>query len=222
MNSTVEKIKILLVDDHQLMLDGLKTMLTEQDNLLIVGAVANAERALTELTYKNIDVILADINLPGMDGIEFTRQVTTRYPKVRLVALTMHNESSVINQMIAAGASGFVIKSNSIDELIEAIRQVANGKKFLSPEVQAIVMDNIFRYDDAITKLQPGIVQLTQRETEVLNLIAYENSNKEIAEKLFISERTVETHRKNIFAKTKTKSMAGLIKYALEHKLISK
>ncbi|MCK9270405.1 MAG: response regulator transcription factor [Bacteroidales bacterium] len=222
MNSTVEKIKILLVDDHQLMLDGLKTMLTEQDNLLIVGAVANAERALTELTYKNIDVILADINLPGMDGIEFTRQVTTRYPKVRLVALTMHNESSVINQMIAAGASGFVIKSNSIDELIEAIRQVANGKKFLSPEVQAIVMDNIFRYDDAITKLQPGIVQLTQRETEVLNLIAYENSNKEIAEKLFISERTVETHRKNIFAKTKTKSMAGLIRYALEHKLISK
>jgi DNA-binding NarL/FixJ family response regulator len=222
MTSNSPKIKLLLVDDHQLMLDGLKSMLAEQDDLLVVAAVSNAEVAIKELECKKVDVILADINLPGMDGIEFTRRVVIRYPDVRLVALTMHNESSVINQMIAAGASGFVIKSNKIDDLLEAIRQVARGKKFLSAEVQTIVMDNIFRYDDAITKVQPGVVQLTHRETEILNLIAYEYSNKEIAEKLFISERTVETHRKNIFAKTKTKNLAGLMRYAFEHNLISK
>ena len=221
MNEAASKIKIMLVDDHFLMLDGLKSLLGEEEDLEIVAAVSGGEEALKMLARENIDIVIADIHLTGMSGIELTEKIVNMHDKVRVIALTMHNEGSLINQMIEAGAWGYVIKSNKIDELVEAIRTVATGQKYLSREVQSIVMDSIFKPDSAVREIQSNVPHLTQRELEILNLIAREYSNKEIAEKLFISERTVETHRKNIFTKTKTKTVVGLIRYALENKLIS-
>lgn len=220
MTAERKKIKIMLVDDHQLMLDGLKSLLAEQDDFEIAGGASNAGDALKMLKYEPVDILLADIHLPDMSGIELTTKVSESNPKARVIALTMHNESSLINRMIAAGAWGYVIKSNNISELVEAIHAVARGNKYLSREVQSIVMGSIFKPDDAIREVQPGVVRLTERETEILSLIAREFSNKEIADKLFISERTVETHRKNIFTKTKTKTVVGLIRYAMEHDLL--
>ncbi len=214
------KIRLVLVDDHQLMLDGLKSLLGEQEDFDILGGAASAEEALKQLRNKSVDVLLADIHLPGMSGIELAAKVTSDFPDVKVLALTMHNESSLINRMIAAGAWGYVIKSNNISELVEAIRTVASGKKYLSREVQSIVMDSIYRPDDPDMDFQPNVARLTQRETEILSLIAREFSNKEIADKLFISERTVETHRKNIFTKTKTKTVVGLIRFAMENDLL--
>ncbi len=210
----------MLVDDHQLMLDGLKSLLGEHEDFDILGGAASAEDALKQLRNKDVDVLLADIHLPGMSGIELAAKVTADFPQIKVLALTMHNESSLINRMIAAGAWGYVIKSNNISELVEAIRTVASGKKYLSREVQSIIMGSIYRPDDPGKEFQPNVARLTQREAEILSLIARELSNKKIADKLFISERTVETHRKNIFTKTKTKSVVGLIRYAMENGLL--
>ena len=218
--NTERKIHLMLVDDHQLMLDGLKSLLGEQEDFEILGGAASAEDALKQLRNKDVDVLLADIHLPGMSGIELAAKVSADFPQIKVLALTMHNESSLINRMIAAGAWGYVIKSNNISELVEAIRTVASGKKYLSREVQSIVMDSIYRPEDSNNGFQPNVARLTQRETEILSLIAREFSNKEIADKLFISERTVETHRKNIFTKTKTKTVVGLIRYAMENELL--
>ncbi|MFP4470121.1 MAG: response regulator transcription factor [Bacteroidales bacterium] len=214
------KIRLMLVDDHQLMLDGLKSLLGEHEDFDILGGAASAEDALKQLRNKDVDVLLADIHLPGMSGIELAAKVTADFPQIKVLALTMHNESSLINRMIAAGAWGYVIKSNNISELVEAIRTVASGKKYLSREVQSIIMGSIYRPDDPGKEFQPNVARLTQREAEILSLIARELSNKKIADKLFISERTVETHRKNIFTKTKTKSVVGLIRYAMENGLL--
>jgi DNA-binding NarL/FixJ family response regulator len=215
-------IKIMLVDDHLLMLDGLKSLLGEEDDFIIVASFSSAEEALNLLNREQIDLLIADIHLPGMSGIELTRKVSEKFSSVKVLALTMHNEASLINQMIEAGAWGYVIKSNKINELVEAIRTINSGQKYLSKEVQSIIMDSIFRPDNAIHEIKQNVPSLTNRELEILNLIAAEYSNREIAEKLFISERTVETHRKNIFTKTKTKTVAGLIRYALENHLIKK
>ncbi|MDA3944822.1 MAG: response regulator transcription factor [Bacteroidetes bacterium] len=215
-----DHIRLMLVDDHQMMLDGLKSLLGEQDDFEVVAAVSSAAEVLKMLQRVNVDVLIADIHLPGMDGIELAKTINVMNFPIKILALTMHNESSLINKMIEAGAWGYVVKSNNISELVEAIRTVAAGNKYLSREVQSIVMNSIFKPGDAIQSVQPKVLHLTKRESEILNLIAKEFSNREIADKLFISERTVESHRKNILIKTKTKSVVGLIKFAIEHELI--
>jgi len=211
----------MIIDDHRLIIDGMKALLSNMEGVeLITGATAGYE-ALRLLDTTNVDVVLADINMPGMNGIEVTRRIKSDHPGVAVLALTMHDDPSLINRMIEAGASGYILKSTGIDELMEAIETVAAGGKFLSRDVQKIIMQRIYNANDAITGIQPNVIRLTSRESEILQLIAREFSNGQIAEKLFISERTVETHRKNIFIKTGTKTVVGLIKYAIENDLLS-
>ncbi|HAQ65664.1 MAG TPA: DNA-binding response regulator [Bacteroidales bacterium] len=214
-------IRLMIIDDHRLIIDGMKALLSNMEGVeLITGATAGYE-ALRLLDTTNVDVVLADINMPGMNGIEVTRRIKSDHPGVAVLALTMHDDPSLINRMIEAGASGYILKSTGIDELMEAIETVAAGGKFLSRDVQKIIMQRIYNANDAITGIQPNVIRLTSRESEILQLIAREFSNGQIAEKLFISERTVETHRKNIFIKTGTKTVVGLIKYAIENDLLS-
>lgn len=215
-----KKIKILIVDDHQLIIDGLRVLLNEQEQICIEAGFSSGREAMHWLGEHSVDVVLVDINMPVMNGIEFTRQVRLLYPDMAVLALTMHNDGTLISRMIEAGASGYIMKSSGIDELIEAIHAVAGGEKFLSREAQSVIMQRIYSAHDVIASVSPDAVMLTPRETEILKLIAHEYSNEQIAGKLFISERTVETHRKNIFIKTGTKTIVGLIKYAMENQLI--
>ena len=217
-----ENVKVMIVDDHQLIIDGLYALLSEEAGISIASGVNSGAEALEVLRTQAIDVVLADINMPGMSGIELTAKIRQAYPNTHVLALTMHDENSLINKMIEAGAAGYVLKSTHISDLCDAIMAVAAGGKYLSPDVQSIIMRNICHPKSAVLDMQPRAAKLSRRETEILNLIAQEFTNEAIAEKLFIGKRTVETHRRNIFAKTKTKTIVGLIRYALENNLITK
>ncbi|HPR57898.1 MAG TPA: response regulator transcription factor [Bacteroidales bacterium] len=213
-------VKVLIVDDHQLMVEGLKSLLEDEEDIAFVAGANSMKETLDFLKNNETDVILMDINMPDGSGIEATEKVKALYPSVKIIGLTMHDDISVITRMIKAGASGYILKRTNMNEVIEAIRTVHSNGRYLSNDTQKIIMDNLgtpgtLPYPEKVSK-----PVLSSREIEVLNLIAKEYNNEQIAEKLFISERTVEAHRRNIFIKTETKSIVGLIKYAIHHGLI--
>jgi DNA-binding NarL/FixJ family response regulator len=214
-------VKVLVIDDHQLIIDGMKSILQDEEDVIFAGGANTMQQALGFLEKNDCDVVLADISMPVHSGIEVTRKIKEIYPQIKVLALTMHEDISMITKMVEAGASGYILKRTNMNEVLEAIKAVAGGGKYLGRDVQAILMDNLTAGENLkeITEDSPAL--LTARELEILNLIAKEFSNEEIAEKLFISERTVETHRRNIFTKTKTKSIVGLIKFALKNRLTS-
>lgn len=212
----------MVVDDHQLIIDGLYALISGEQGINIVAGVNSGDQALRMLRNKPIDVVLVDINMPGMSGIELTQKIRESFPHVQVLALTMHDENSLINKMIEAGAAGYVLKSTHISDLCDAIVSVSAGGKYLSPDVQSIIMRNICHPKSSVLQVHPGATKLSKRESEILNLIAQEYTNEEIGVKLFIGKRTVETHRRNIFTKTKTKTIVGLIRYAIDNNLIQK
>lgn len=212
-------INVLVVDDHQLIIDGLKSLLQDESDIIFAGGVNSMKQAIDFVRDNTIDVVLADISMPEGSGIETTRSLKEIQPDIQVLALTMHEDINMIRKMVEAGASGYILKRTNMNEVLEAIRVVAKGGKYLGRDVQEILLDNMGR-PDRPTEQTVSPLRLTQREIEILNLIAKELRNDEIAEKLFISERTVETHRRNIFVKTETKSIVGLIKYAIANGLI--
>lgn len=220
MSKRTQSIKVMIVDDHQLIIDGLYALFSEEEGVRIIAAANSGSEALEILRNEHVNVVLVDINMPGMTGIELTTKIRQKYPGIHVLALSMHAENSLINKMIEAGAAGYVLKSTHISDLCAAIDSVASGKKYLSPDVQSIIMRNICNPHSALAQMQPKAARLSKRETEILNLIAQEYTNEEIAGKLFIGKRTVETHRRNIFVKTKTKTIVGLIRYAIDNNLI--
>lgn len=217
---TKKTIKVLIVDDHQLMIEGLKSLLEDEADIDFVAGANSMAETLSFLENNSIDVILMDINMPEGSGIEATMKIKELYPSIKVIALTMHDDISIITRMVKAGASGYILKRSNMNEVIEALRIVHNNGKYLSINTQQIIMDNLGSTDEPHDPKEENKPTLSAREIEVLNLVAKENSNELIAEKLFISERTVEAHRRNIFIKTKTKSIVGLIKYAISKGLI--
>lgn len=215
-----EPIKVLIVDDHQLMVEGLKSLLEFEEDILFVGGANSMEDTLIFLESNPVDVILMDINMPGGSGVETTEKIKQLYPELKIVALTMHDDISIITRMVQAGASGYVLKKTKMNEVIEAIRIVHENGKYLSIDAQQIIMANLGGASGLSESNEDGKPNLSAREMEVLNLVAKEYTNEQIAEALFISERTVEAHRRNIFIKTKTKTLVGLIKYAISKGLI--
>lgn len=215
-----EPIKVMVVDDHQLMIQGLKSLLEDEEDIAFVSGANSMAETLLFLENNPIDVILMDINMPDGSGIEATEKIKEKYPDIKIVALTMHDDISIITRMIKAGASGYILKKTNMNEVIEAIRIVFNNGKYLSINTQHIIMDNLSSPVELSGQKEDNKPSLSSREIEVLNLVAKEYTNEQIAEKLFISERTVEAHRRNIFIKTKTKTLVGLIKYAINKGLI--
>lgn len=213
-------IKVLVIDDHQLIIDGLKSILEDEETVLFAGGANNMEEAMNFLETNEVDVVLADISMPEHNGIELTRKILEQYPGIKVLALTMHEDIRMISGMIDAGASGYLLKRTNMTEVLDAIQLIAEGQKYLGHEVQAILMDDLVHREAGQVAAEESN-RLTGREKEVLNLVAKELSNEEIANKLFISERTVETHRRNIFTKTNTRTIIGLIKYAIRNGLIS-
>lgn len=215
-----EKIKVLIVDDHQLMIEGLKSLLEDEQEIGCVNGANSFTQTLEFLEKNAVDVILMDVNMPNVSGIEATSKIKELYPHIKIIALTMHDDISIITKMIKAGASGYVLKRTHMDEVIEALKVVYNNGKYLSMSTQNIIMDNLMSPSELMDAQQDKKPVLSTRELEVLSLIAKEFNNEQIGERLFISERTVEAHRRNIFIKTKTKSIVGLIKYAIREELI--
>lgn len=218
---TVDNIRVLIVDDHQLMIEGLKVLLEDEESISKVYGANSSDMAFELLEKYEIDVVLMDVNMPKVTGIEATALMKEKFPNIKVVALTMHDDISIITKMIKAGASGYLLKRTQMNEVLEAIKTVYHNKKYLSNNTQKIIMDNLMSADDLLKDEKDEKPILSARELEVLKLIAQEYTNEEIGEKLFISERTVEAHRRNIFIKTKTKSIVGLMKYAIINGLIT-
>lgn len=210
-----EKINIIIVDDHRIVIDGLRSLLEDNFTFNIVATTDDATEVLSLLGANKVDVLLTDVMMPKMTGQELARQVRKQFPDIKILALSMSGQGDVVNEMINdADINGYVLKNISKAELTKAIIKIAGGGIYFSEEVLAELEKT------STIKKQNDDAQLTAREVEIIRLIEKEMSNKTIADALFISERTVETHRKNIFRKSKTNSVIGLIKYAYEHKLI--
>lgn len=207
------RIKVVLVDDHHIVLDGLESLLQQEPEFQVLASLRSGEEVLDLFKSQQPQILLTDFTLPGISGIDFVRQVRKLYPQVKIIVLSMHDEAHIIKSVLKEGVEGYLLKNIQHSELKSAIRHVAQGLPYVSPEVTRLLMDEMNKPNN-----EPEL--LTERELDVLRLIAKEFSNKEIADKLFISERTVETHRKNIFRKTKTSSLVGLIKFAYEHKMV--
>ncbi len=211
----IEKINIVIVDDHRIVIDGLRALLEDNATFNIVDTTIDSTQVLSILAIKKVDVLLTDVMMPQMNGKELAKQVRMQFPKIKILALSMSGQGDVVNEMINdADINGYVLKNISKTELTKAIIKIAGGGIYFSDEV----LEELEK--TSIIKKQNDDAQLTAREIEIIRLIEKEMSNKAIADALFISERTVETHRKNIFRKSKTNSVIGLIKYAYVHKLI--
>ncbi|MBL7930135.1 MAG: response regulator transcription factor [Bacteroidia bacterium] len=214
----MKKKRIFLVDDHRMILDGLQSLLENDDHFETAGTYTSAAEAIKYIDSLKPDFIITDISMPGMNGIEFTAEVKKKYPHIKIIALTMSGDAGMIEEMTAAGISGYVLKNTGRKELKESLEKVSSGEMFYSTEAAAAMLMALRQQKKLREEEEKA--HLTPREKEIIKLIAQEYSNAMIAESLFISERTVETHRKNIFRKTNTKNIVGLIKYAMEHKLI--
>jgi two-component system nitrate/nitrite response regulator NarL len=212
----MKKHKVILVDDHQMLIDGLSAILAANENIEILKTFTNGNLLLEELHELQPEIILTDISMPDIDGYELTKKIKQQNPSIQVIALSMSGSIADINKMLDVGISGYVLKNVGNQELIEAIYKVAQGKMHFSDDVTEEMVKN----KHAKPNKQEDQVKLTERELEILKLIVQELNNAEIADKLFISECTVETHRKNMIRKFNTKTIVGLIKYAMDHKLI--
>lgn len=208
--------RIVLVDDHQMLIDGLSAILSHYPEIEILKSYTNGNLLVEEINTVQPDIVLTDISMPMIDGYEMTKQIKKLRPATQVIAVSMSGNIADINKMLDVGISGYVLKNAGNQELIEAIRKVAQGKMYFSDDVTEEMVKN----KHAKPEKKEDQPSLTDRELEILQLIVLELSNAEIADKLYISERTVETHRKNMIRKFNTKTIVGLIKYALDNKLI--
>lgn len=212
-------IRLFLADDHQMFRQGLFSMLDKVEDIQVVGEASDGLEALKEIQKSEPDVVILDVAMPGMEGVEVARRVRKLLPHTRILMLTMHADKYYAVEALKAGAHGFLLKEESFTRLIDAIREKDQKKIILSPTLEDTVLtDFIQRSPD--TKSQTGPL-LTGREREILTLITEGLTNQEIGERLFISPSTVDTHRKNIMAKLDIHSVAGLVKFAIRHKIVS-
>lgn len=204
-----KKINILIAEDHLIVAAGLKAILDTHANYQVVGIVENGEMVLQTIQEKSVDLILMDINMPKMNGIACTKKVKELFPKIKVIILTMYNRKQFIQELLMVGADGCVLKSNTGKELVSAIERVRAGNTYF---------DHLNEFVDPVKLFADR--QLSEREIEVITFIAEGLTSKEIAERMFISEHTVKTHRKNIFKKLNVKDTNDLIRFAMNEGLI--
>jgi DNA-binding NarL/FixJ family response regulator len=205
-------IRVLLVDDHRLVLAGLRMLLEPLAFMEVVGTATTAAEAYAAVAQYRPEVVLLDINLPDQSGLEVCRQLTDTYPGLKVLALTTLNEKSYVTRMMQQGAAGYVLKNASPEELAEALTRVRAGKKYFSEEVQELLLQP--------TPPVPAVPLLTRREKEVLTLIANGLTSQDIADRLFVSALTIETHRRNLLTKFEVNNTASLIRLAAQHGLL--
>ena len=211
------KTTLLLVEDHHLVRQGIHALLKEPPEMEVVGEAADGRTALQLAGECHPDVVIMDISIPKLNGIDATRHIKDLNPRIKVLALSMDSDPLVVRRMLLAGADGYLLKECMVDELVAAIRALREGKKYLSADISGVVVDD---YLDALTgrRVMPE-EKLTLREREVLQLLAEEHSIKEIAAMLNISDRTVDSHKRKAMEKLGIYTLVGLIKYAIRNKL---
>jgi DNA-binding NarL/FixJ family response regulator len=209
-------IKVILVDDHNLFRNGLKLLLSGQANIKVIAEASDGAELIELLDHISSDIVLIDIEMPVMNGIEATRLALEKQPGLKVISLSMYGEEEYYYRMIDAGVKGFILKNSEISEVIKAIQTVHNGGTYFSSDVLYNVVKNI----KTVSKTTFNTASLSEREKEVLEQICKGMSNQEIAEALYISKRTVEKHRSSLLSKTNTKNTAQLVMHAIENKLV--
>ncbi|MFA8436518.1 MAG: response regulator [Marinifilaceae bacterium] len=211
----MKEYRVMLVDDHKLFRSGLRFLLNDIPEIKVVGEAANGREFLEMAADEILDIVLMDINMPEMNGLEATREALKLYPHLKIIVLSMHGEEEYYDQMVDAGVQGFLLKNSGADELNAALQSVINGGTYFSQELLVGILDKKKQKN-----FQSEVVKLTQRELEVLKLICEGYSNVDIAEQLFISQRTVDRHRSNLLSKTGCRNSTSLVMYAVKNKII--
>lgn len=213
----MEKIKVLLADDHRILIDGLKAILTKDRSLKVVGTAHNGLEVLEFLKKEAVDVLLLDLQMPVMDGLETTMHVKKSYPDIKVIMLTTNDEGSIITSLFKVGATGYLLKNASKEYLIQGIKDAHEGKKVISSHLTEKMIESLTEG----SKVKKGTIpMITKREIEVVKLIAQEYTTQEIADALFVSTNTVATHKRNLFVKMDVKNSVGMIKKAMDWELI--
>lgn len=211
-------IRVLLVDDHGLLRAGLRAILTSLDGIEVVGEASSAPEALHRIEELRPSVVLTDISMEGMSGLELVEQIAGRYPDTRTIVLSMHTAREYVSRALLAGAAGYLIKDQGTDEVERAVRSVAQGESYLSPAVSRHVVGDYVRMAEGVA---PCAVTLTPRQIEILKLIAQGLPTKGIARELGIAAKTVESHRTQLMERLGIHEVAGLVRYAIRNGLVS-
>ncbi|MEN8250727.1 MAG: response regulator transcription factor [Bacteroidota bacterium] len=213
------KIKILLADDHKIIKDGLRALIGNEEDMEVVVDALNGRDAVSLAQVYNPDIIIMDINMPDLNGIDATKKILEENPDVKVIALSIHSTTKFVKEMLKAGVSGYLVKHCAYEELAKAIRIVMNGKQYLSSEIVGVVMDD---YASNYSSNKNTVFStLTPREREILQLVAEGLKSDQIASRLFISVKTVSTHRRKIMKKLNLNSIAELTRYAISEGLVS-
>lgn len=210
------KIKVYLIDDHKIVIDGLTAVLKLEEDIEIIGSSLSGVGVYDQLIENKIDVVIMDINMPVVDGIQLLKEFQQKGRPCEIVVLSTHEDIKMIKEVLKLGAKSYLTKSNAGEKITEAVRKVYNGKKFFSEDVKDKMLVS-FTNNEIERENKKSI---TKRELEILELVVKEYTTKEIGEKLFISNNTVDTHRKNIMRKLEVKNTVGLVKYAIKHELV--
>lgn len=210
-------LRIMIVDDHQILREGLRKLIDDHPRFEVVGEARNGRDAVRQARQLSPDLVIMDVAMADMNGIEATRQIRAQLPDTQVLGLSMHSDSRYVKQMLEAGALGYLLKENAFDEIITALDSVSQGRMYVSPEASGSLLQDMASGEPGRTDDSP----LTARERETLQLIAEGFSTAQIAERLFVSTKTVETHRKKIMDKLELYSVAELTKYAVRNGITS-
>ncbi len=217
--TSMKKIKLLIADDHRVLLDGLVSLLKTEKNFEISATAENGQQVIEVMKKNDYDICLLDISMPEIDGMEATKWIKQNKPATKIIILTTHDEEEIVSEMIHIGVSGYLMKTSTRQELVDAINRVMSGKLYFSDKVNETILQGYAKEKEK-NKKSEELILLTQREEEIVQLLLKEYTNDKIAEELHISYRTVETHRKNIMQKAKAHNLAGLIKFAFSKGMV--
>lgn len=212
-------IRVMIADDHNMFVEGVESILYGIDNIQVVAKCYTGPEVFEKLATTPADVILLDINLPGMNGIEVSQKLNKDYPDVKVLALSMHNEESFVTEILKYGAQGYILKNTGKKELIHAIETIHNGQSYFSEEVTETIMKSLVNQRTGNKKSAVVAPKISRREKDVLELIVKEHTTQEIADTLFISLKTVESHRRSLLTKLGVRNTAGLVRVAIENQL---
>ena len=213
-------INVLIADDHTMFADGIESILSTEDDIAVAGTCYDGMAIFEFLEKHKIDVLLLDINLPKMNGLDVCKKLTASHPNIRILALTMHNTETFVTEILKNGAMGYILKNTGKSELVSAIKKVHQGQSYFSEEVTQTIMKSLVNKRKGSSKRSPGTPIVSRREREVLELIVREFTTPEIAEELNISLKTVESHRRSLLTKLNVRNTAGLVRVAVEHELV--
>jgi len=221
MTSGTKRLRILVADDHELVRRGIRGLLCARRGWTVVGEAMNGREAVEKVNRLKPDVAILDISMPDLDGLQATRRIRDAVPTTEVVVLTMHESDQMVRRVLDAGALGYVLKSDLPTQLVKAVKDVSAGKQFLTPRISDIVLKGFLKTGNQVDTMGRSQVRPTSREVEVIRLLAEGKANKEIAIRLGITIRTVETHRAKIMLKVGVHSLAELIHYAIRHKIFT-